>query len=109
MKHTYPLKTCPWCDITAEFRMNCNEATWLVTIGCKNMKCHVQPSTKYIPIRKKQRQNAQEIRRKIEILIDRWNNANLNFKNEGFVLDFDKIVEDFLNGKLGLPGYRQES
>jgi hypothetical protein len=105
----YPLKSCPWCNKTANFHMDCSpDQTWIPKILCKNSNCQVNPQTKYIPIRKKQRENPIIIKEKIERLIKIWNDGNLDFNNEGFKIDYEKIVKDFQNGKLGLPGYRQD-
>jgi hypothetical protein len=106
-KIKYPLKTCPWCNATAKFHMNCKEKTWLAIIHCPNSQCMVMPKTRYVPIRKNQRRDAAIIRQKVEKVIKYWNDGNLSFKNEGFELDFDKIVEDYKTGNIGLPGYNQ--
>lgn len=108
-KVSYPLKCCPWCNKTANFRMECplNE-TWLAIINCSNVDCDVRAITRHVPIRKKQRENIQAIREKVERVVKFWNNGNLGFNNEGFEIDFEKIVEDYKTGKLGLPGHRQD-
>jgi hypothetical protein len=88
--------------------MDCMEKTWLPFIQCKNLKCNVKPKANYAPIRKTQRLDPEKIRKKVELAIQRWNDGSLDFKNEGFEIDYEKIVEDFKNKKLGLPGFRQE-
>ena len=106
MKKIYPLKCCPWCGCTPKFFMFTPlDETWTPRIECKNHYCRVMPKTKFVPIRKKQRENAEILREKIERVIKFWNDGNLGFNNEGFELDYDKIVEDFKSGNIGLPGY----
>lgn len=88
--------------------MSCDTGkTWLPRIKCGNFQCNVKPQTKYIPIRKSQREKIAVIREKIEKVIKLWNDGNLIFKNEGFELDYEKIVQNYKSGKLGLPGYRE--
>lgn len=109
MKVAYPLKACPWCGKTASFHMACPEnETWLPKIMCKNSECKVHPFTCWIPIRRKQRENVVVIKEKVERLVKIWNDGNLPYNKEGFEIDYEKIVEDYKTGKLGLPGYRQE-
>lgn len=109
MKHTYPIKTCPWCGETGKFSMDTPlDETWMPRIKCKNFKCEVQPQTKYIPIRKAQRSNPQVLKEKIETVIKKWNDGNCGFINEGFELDFERIAKDFKEGSIGLPGHRQD-
>ncbi len=108
MKKEYPLKTCPWCYVTAKFQMICNDRNWCIYIECGNLACQVKPRTKYISIRKTQRECPEKIRIKVERVINIWNRGGLPYKNEGFALDFDEMVRDFKDGKIGLPGYRQE-
>jgi hypothetical protein len=89
--------------------MDCNkETTWLAFIECPSLACKVQPKAKYVPIRKKQKENPQIIREKVERCIKYWNDGLLDFKNEGFSLDYEQIVKSHLEGKLGLPGHEQK-
>jgi hypothetical protein len=117
MKVTYPLKACPWCNMTPQFTMRIlSGETWCPRIDCANIDCEVQPTTyranifkpRNISIRNKQRENISIIREKIERVIKMWNDGNLGFNNEGFTLDYEKMVKDYLSGKIGLPGYQQQ-
>lgn len=81
------------------------DETWLPVIQCANRECKVQPKTKHASIRKSQRFSTAIIRVKIETVINYWNSGNLTFNNEGFEIDFEKIVEDFKIGRLGLAGF----
>ena len=109
MKHTYPVKACPWCGKTGSFRMDCSDETWTPHIECQKSSCPVGPKSRHVPIRKAQRFDAEKIKAKVERAIGLWNGGNLPFNHEGFELDFDQIVKDFKVDRLGLPGYRQES
>lgn len=108
----YPLKCCPWCGTTGSFRLDCNEKVYeknfLVKIYCNNVKCNVQPCTKVIAIRKSQRKKVDWISKKIQMVVDIWNHGNMDYKGEGFCVDLEKIVKDYLDGNLGFSGYRQE-
>jgi hypothetical protein len=108
MKKNYPLKACPWCGITPKFNMSTPlDQTWLPIIQCNNPDCPVQPKTKYIPIRKKQRGDCLTMMIKIDKIVSRWNSGNLPYNNEGFRLDFELIARHFEEGTIGLPGYTQ--
>lgn len=93
MKHIYPLKPCPWCKKTPRFYMMYEE-TWLPHIYCANNDCKVQPKSKYVPIRKKQKIDLQTIKDKIEILIGYWNDNNPMIAHEGIELDYIEIIKE---------------
>ena len=88
-----------WCELNK---------TWLPRIECGSSECTVAPKSKYVPIRKNQRADPDIIRKKVETVISYWNSGNLAFNQEGFVLDFEEIADDFKTRKIGLPGHRQE-
>lgn len=95
MKLIYPIKACPWCNITGRFYLDMSNDTWLAYVYCLNPCCTVAPKAKYVPIRKSQRLNYKIIKDKIEKCIENWNSGNLNFNNEGFEIDIYEIIQNF--------------
>lgn len=89
--------------------MDCNKDTWLPLVKCSNPKCFVNPKGKYVPIRNSQKEDVSIIKTKVEKSLAYWNDGDLGFIGEGFQLDYEKIVEDFRSGNLGLPGYSQQN
>jgi len=94
MDHIYPLKVCPWCQKTPQFNMFYSAETWLPKIMCINKKCTVQPISKYIPIRKKQKKNPEIIKNKIEKAIDNWNSNNPMDAIQGIKLNFEDVAKE---------------
>lgn len=82
------------------------DKVWLPEVRCENYECKVRPKAKYVPIRKKQKLNKEIIKIKFEMSIAYWNDGNLMAATEGFEVDYDSIVENEMNDKIGLPGYR---
>jgi hypothetical protein len=86
---------CPWCRKTPVFQMYMiKEETWTPNLKCINEKCLVQPISKYIPIRKKQKYSSVIIGVKIKNMIKQWNQENPYPAYEGLVFDFDKVAEE---------------
>ena len=104
MKHIYPLKPCPWCKETPKFFMGILQ-TWMPCIKCQNDACTVQPKSKYVPIRKKQKENPVILKEKIERVISRWNEDNPMVATEGFAIDFDILAADANSTRLGLTDH----
>jgi hypothetical protein len=100
MKHIYPLKVCPFCKQTPTIEMYLNQETWLPKVKCKNPHCEFQPSTKYIPIRKTQKQSYETCKFKIENVIYNWNmNCPMEAK-EGIEIDYEQMIK--YNGPTNL-------
>ena len=71
-----------------------DDLTWLPYIYCDNYYCNVQPKSKYVPIRKKQKQNPIIIQEKIEMVINKWNDNLETFWDEGIELDYDAFSKE---------------
>jgi hypothetical protein len=94
MKNIYALKPCPWCGNTPRLYMDYDLITWTPLIECVNYCCKVNPKSKYVPIRKKQKKDPNIIKRKLEKLISYWNDNNPCIAKEGIELDFDLISQE---------------
>lgn len=102
MEQIYPVKPCPWCKRTATFYMFYGakgrlEETFMPKIKCMNGLCTVQPESKPIPIRKKQRFDVDILKIKIEKAIINWNAGNPQVATEGIKLDFEAIAKEILS------------
>lgn len=96
-KAVYPIKTCPWCKALPKFVMNYNDDPWTPHFHCKNAECCVNPKSKYVPIRKKQKKDPEVIQMKIVESICYWNHNNPSEALQGMEFDFIKMSkqEDF--------------
>lgn len=88
--------------------METEKDTWIAYIYCASYWCKIKPKTKHVCIRRKQKEDINWIKKKIERCAKYWNKGNLGFRNEGFVLDLKQIIEDGKNDILGKIGHRQE-
>lgn len=68
--------------------------TWTPELRCETDVCSVKPTSKYVPIRKKQKYNAKIIGEKIRRMISIWNENNPFKATEGFEFDFDEVANE---------------
>lgn len=87
------IKPCPWCKKTPSFCMFLNDLTWTPRLECNNI-CNVSPKSKYVPIRKKQKYNAEIIKEKIIRMIMMWNENSPINAYEALSFDFEKIADE---------------
>lgn len=100
MKKLYPLKKCPFCKKTPEFKMWYNiSSTWLPRVMCNNPRCFSNPSSKYVPIRKQQKNDPEILQMKIEKSISIWNDSLDTEATEGIILDFHDIAKNSTNSE----------
>ncbi len=76
MKEIIAIKPCPWCKKTPRFTMWLNKEIWLPHLECINSTCNVNPKSKYVPIRKRQKKSISIIEMKIKKCILNWNEFN---------------------------------
>lgn len=100
MKEIIPVSCCPWCKELPKFEMFFTDRTWLPVLHCKNEECSVNPKSKYVPIRKRQRYDAQELRVRINKMILLWNRENPFPPISGFEFDFEEIATNEAKRKL---------
>jgi len=94
MREVLAIAPCPWCKKTPKFIMYLSDRTWLPKLTCVNDKCLVQPCSKSVPIRKKQKFNKEVIREKISLMISRWNIDNPLKAVEGCEFDWEEISHE---------------